>query len=268
MNAEERAQLDAASLRIAALQAAAEAMRYSSIPLTQVLTDVLTRANEDLRSARFGVDAALKRLNTTLEIGWRAIDSMRPAGRLAEQATRLVALLTAHDEATGKHSGRVGRLSERVAQQMGLNDEDVQAAALTGLLHDIGKLGVAGAVLRSTGSLGEDGRAQIAAHPSLGEEILTTQGELATVAGYVRSHHERPDGRGYPDGLQGDEIPVISRIVGAADAYDTMISGRPYRPARSSADAVAELTAGANTQFDTSVVDALAAQVLKTRATS
>ena len=124
-------------------------------------------------------------------------------------------------------------------------------------LHDIGKLAIPEAILNKPGPLDERERAEMERHTIVGEQILAPVEFLADVAAIVRHEHERWDGKGYPDGLAGEAIPLASRIILACDAYHAMISDRPYRAALSHRDAVEQLLAGAGSQFDARVVEAL-----------
>src|SRR5205807_2025383 len=129
-------------------------------------------------------------------------------------------------------------------------------AEFTALLHDVGKLKIPGALLNKAGSLSADERAQMETHTIVGQEMLERAGGLlAKVAPFTRSSHERWDGKGYPDGLAGEEIPLLARIVAACDAWSAMTSDRSYRSALSREEAAAELRRGAGTQFDPVVVE-------------
>jgi ribonuclease P protein subunit RPR2 len=126
------------------------------------------------------------------------------------------------------------------------------------LLHDIGKVAVPDAILYKADALSPEERALVARHPVIGWEILRDVEFLGEAKAVVRSHHERWDGGGYPDGLAGEEIPLAARVFAVADALDALTTDRPYRPAASLAEARAAIAAGAGTQFDPAVVAALA----------
>jgi HD-GYP domain-containing protein (c-di-GMP phosphodiesterase class II) len=142
---------------------------------------------------------------------------------------------------------------------MGLAEEDQQKAHLCGLVHDIGKIGLAAGLLEKPGALTLDERRQMQEHSAIGERILAKVEDYAEIATIVRHHHERMDGQGYPDGLRDDDIPLLSRIIAVADAYNAMTSDRPYRDAMPSRVARLRLAQAADTQFDTSVVAAFEA---------
>jgi HD-GYP domain-containing protein (c-di-GMP phosphodiesterase class II) len=142
---------------------------------------------------------------------------------------------------------------------MGLSREQQDLCHLAGLLHDIGKVGLSAAILEKPGPLTLEERRQMEEHSAIGERILANVPDYREVAHVVRHHHERIDGNGYPDGLRGKEIPLVSRILSVADAYDAMTSGRPYRDAMASQVARLRLAQAVETQFDTSVVAAFEA---------
>jgi len=165
------------------------------------------------------------------------------------------------DPYTRGHSIRVSHYSTVIARAMGLNGEMLRQIELGGHVHDIGKIGVRESVLNKVGRLTPEEYEHIMTHPVLGWRILAPLlGETPHALNIVRSHHERYDGRGVPDGLKGDEIPVEARIAAAADALDAMTSDRPYRPAEMSFDAVIEeIIRNSGTQFDPEVVRAVVA---------
>jgi HD-GYP domain-containing protein (c-di-GMP phosphodiesterase class II) len=142
---------------------------------------------------------------------------------------------------------------------MGLSESEQQLAHLCGLVHDIGKVGLPAGLLEKTGALTLDERRQMELHPVIGERILRNVDDYSEIARIVRHHHERVDGNGYPDGFRDDEIPLISRILAVADAYDAMTSDRPYREAMPSRVARLRLAQAVESQFDTAVVAAFEA---------
>jgi HD-GYP domain-containing protein (c-di-GMP phosphodiesterase class II) len=142
---------------------------------------------------------------------------------------------------------------------MNLGSDQLEVLRLGALLHDIGKIGVSDQILRKNGPLTADEFEQIKRHPGLGARILRQVPFLSPHLPIVELHHERPDGRGYPFGLRGEDVPLEARIVHVADAFDAMTSARAYRAARPASVAIAELERFAGTQFDTACVDALIA---------
>ncbi len=190
--------------------------------------------------------------------------------RVHEQAQRIQELflegvqmlaraLEAKDAYTSGHSIRVSRYSLATAARLGFNSDALECIRVGGELHDIGKIGTREAVLHKPGSLTADEFRQITEHPVLGERMLSPLArESPGVLRIVRSHHERLDGTGFPDGLVGDRIPVEARIVAVADTFDAMTTRRPYRDSRSPTDALAEMRRVAGSQLDPEAVEAFA----------
>jgi putative nucleotidyltransferase with HDIG domain len=174
-------------------------------------------------------------------------------------ATALVATLDARDRYTAGHSAAVAIYARDIARRMGLRDDDQQMAHLCGLVHDIGKIGLPPGLLEKPGALTLEERRQMQKHSAIGERILAKVDDYAEIAKIVRHHHERMDGMGYPDEIAGEAIPLISRIIAVADAYNAMTSDRPYRDAMPSRVARMRLAQGIEGQFDTSVVAAFEA---------
>jgi HD domain-containing protein/ECF-type riboflavin transporter S component len=171
-------------------------------------------------------------------------------------AAALVATLDARDRYTAGHSTAVAIYSRDIAIRMGLSAEDQQSAHLAGLVHDIGKVGLPPGLLEKEGPLSLEERRVMQTHSEIGERILANVDDYAAIADIVRHHHERIDGNGYPDGVIGDDIPLIARIIGVADAYNAMTSDRPYREAMPSPVARLRLAQAVGSQFDVSVVAA------------
>jgi putative nucleotidyltransferase with HDIG domain len=174
-------------------------------------------------------------------------------------ASALVAALDARDQYTAGHSAAVAVYARDIAERLGLDDADQQLAHLCGLVHDIGKVGLPAGLLEKPGPLTLDERRRMEEHSVIGERILGEVDDYAEIARIVRHHHERVDGGGYPDGLAGDAVPLISRILSVADAYNAMTSGRPYRDAMPSRVARLRLAQAVGSQFDTTVVAAFEA---------
>jgi putative nucleotidyltransferase with HDIG domain len=174
-------------------------------------------------------------------------------------ASALVATLDARDRYTAGHSSAVAIYARDVAARMGLSIEEQQLVHVCGLVHDIGKIGLAAGLLEKPGALTLEERREMQLHSEIGERILSNVETYAEIASVVRHHHERVDGEGYPDGLRGDAIPLLSRIIAVADAYNAMTSDRPYRDAMPSRVARLRLAQGVESQFDTGVVAAFEA---------
>lgn len=168
----------------------------------------------------------------------------------------MVSAIDAKDPYTCGHSERVALVSKRLADELGLGPRECERLYLTGLLHDVGKIGVSDAVLRKPGKLSEEEFAEIQRHPDQGWAILQELDQLDYVFPGVLHHHESFNGRGYPDGLAGDQIPFVARILAVADAYDAMSSDRPYRKGMPQERVEEILQAGAGTQWDPKVIDA------------
>jgi putative nucleotidyltransferase with HDIG domain len=174
-------------------------------------------------------------------------------------ATALVATLDARDRYTAGHSAAVAIYARDIAARLGLSDEEQQLAHQCGLVHDIGKIGLPPGLLEKPGALTLGERRQMEKHSEIGERILDKVEDYAEIAKIVRHHHERWDGQGYPDGIADHEIPLISRIISVADAYNAMTSDRPYRDAMPSRVARMRLAQGVESQFDTTIVAAFEA---------
>ncbi len=174
-------------------------------------------------------------------------------------ATALVAALDARDQYTAGHSAVVAVYARDIACRLGLSEEEQHLAHLCGLVHDVGKVGLPAGLLEKPGALTLEERRRMEEHSEIGERILAKVDDYAEIARIVRHHHERMDGNGYPDRLPGHTIPLLSRIIAVADAYNAMTSGRPYRDAMPSRVARFRLAQAAGTQFDTSVVAAFEA---------
>jgi HD-GYP domain-containing protein (c-di-GMP phosphodiesterase class II) len=180
--------------------------------------------------------------------------------RMSAEATGLRALLAAvdaRDAYTGSHARSVVRLSVKVARRLGLSEREVAEIEQVAFLHDVGKVAVPDEVLQKPGVLTRREYETVKAHPVIGARIVRSIAGLAHLAHAIRAGHERWDGSGYPDGLSGHRIPLISRITFVCDAYDAMTSDRPYRSALDPPDAIEEIELHAGTQFYTRAVRAL-----------
>ena len=162
----------------------------------------------------------------------------------------LAAAVDAKDPYTQGHSQRVADYAVVLARRVGMTEDEVALVQMTGTLHDVGKIGVPDAILKKPGRLDSEERRIMETHPALGEVIIRKAPKLAAALPGVRHHHERWDGGGYPDNLQGEQIPFLARILALADTFDAMTSDRPYRKGMSWETALAEVTRGAGRQFD------------------
>jgi len=161
-----------------------------------------------------------------------------------------------------RHSARVGSICQAIASEMNLDKGFADKMRVSGLIHDIGKIGVAEKILNKAGSLSGEERQIIERHPEAGWRILSSTNEFSELAEYVRDHHEKWDGSGYPNGLKGDEIPLEARILAVGDAYDVMTSERTYKKAFSEEEAINELKRCSGTHFDTKIVEVFINKVL------
>jgi diguanylate cyclase (GGDEF)-like protein len=185
----------------------------------------------------------------------------RPGGVRAQARNVLLHTMQVKQPNLDEHSANVAQLAVRVARRLGIHGEQLDEIGRGAELHDVGKVGIPDAILNKPASLNTDEWNFIRQHTILGERILSAAPAMRPVAQIVRSTHERWDGRGYPDGLRGEEIPLAARLVAVCDAYHAMIANRAYRPALGHRIALRELRAGAGTQFDPAVVDAFLAEV-------
>jgi putative nucleotidyltransferase with HDIG domain len=192
-----------------------------------------------------------------------AIDGAVELGRAYRGTAYLLGdVVEADDAYTGAHSRDVVELSLAVAEELGLGVRDKQRIELVALLHDVGKIRIPNEIIQKPGPLTPEERKVIETHSVIGEELLhKVGGLLAEVGTIVRSCHEKWDGSGYPDGLAGEKIPLVARIICCTDAFNAMTTTRSYRPGRSVEEAAAELRRCAGTHFDPRVVEALLAVV-------
>ena len=178
----------------------------------------------------------------------------------------LVNALEAKDAYLRGHSARIADMAAMVAAEMGMADEQIEMVRVAGRLHDIGKIGIRENVLAKRGPLTADEFEHVKTHVVIGAQILAPLTHLREVIGFVRSHHERADGTGYPDKLKGDDIPVGARIIGAAEVYDALTTARPYQEKMTPEEAVARMRDLAGTVISHDVHRALASVVGRHRA--
>jgi hypothetical protein len=174
-----------------------------------------------------------------------------PSKALVGSLLMMAWFVEARDPYTGGHLWRVSRYARLLGEAAGLPAADVARVSLGGFLHDLGKIGIPDAVLRKAGALNDDEYAIVRTHPELGWRMLSGHPLAELVEAAVYSHHERPDGKGYPRGLQAGEIHLDARIVGICDAFDAMTSNRPYRSGMSRGQALAIIRSQSGSQFDT-----------------
>jgi len=166
----------------------------------------------------------------------------------------IIRILEYHDPYTKGHSKNVANLASLLAEKLGLSDELIRKTYWAALVHDIGKIVIPSTILNKEGKLTIEEFEIIKKHPVYGHDFLSTSADLRELARYVYHHHERWDGKGYPSGLSGEDIPLISRIIAVVDAWDAMRSSRPYRKGLSKEEALKELIEHSGIQFDPNIV--------------
>lgn len=221
--------------RVAALEAGAD--DFMSKPVERA--ELVARVRSALR---------LKALYNTLDSAEQVIFS-------------LAAAVEAKDVFTERHTQRVGESARYLGRRIGLPEYALDALYRGGIIHDIGKIGVPDAILLKPGPLNEVETARMREHVAIGEAIVRPLKSATNLLPIIRHHHERYDGRGYPDGLRGRQIPRLARIVSLCDAFDALVNDRPYRARLSTEEAVAVLRAGAGTQWDPEMVDILTSEI-------
>src|SRR5487761_148362 len=185
-----------------------------------------------------------------------------------EQERALFAAASAVEEKdayTATHPRRVASVARLLGIRLGLHDSDLLALFRGGLVHDIGKIFVPVEILRKPGPLNADEEEEMRTHPAEGERIVKRLSSATDLLSIVRHHHERFDGGGYPDGLRGNKIPLLARIVSVSDAHDALMSDRPYRARRHRQEAIEVLVRGAGTQWDRGLVSLLLPEWRTTR---
>jgi putative two-component system response regulator len=225
--------------------------RLKSDPATRLTPVVLVTGLSDLQDRIKGIEAGadefLSKPVHPLELRAR-VGSLTRMKQLfdaldsAEAAFMTLALtIEARDPTTGGHCERLARHAVALGKALGLGESDLQALHRGGYLHDVGKVGVPDAVLLKRGPLTADEFALMKKHPDIGDSLCAPLQSLRNVRPIIRCHHERLDGSGYPQGLRGDEVPLLAQIVGICDVFDALTSNRPYRPALSASDAARHL---------------------------
>ncbi|MHB0913681.1 MAG: HD-GYP domain-containing protein [Armatimonadota bacterium] len=174
---------------------------------------------------------------------------------LLESIKAFSAAIDAKERGTAQHSERMISMAMSIANALGLSPVEKGTLELAAYMHDIGKIGVKESILLKPGKLSDEEWEEIKLHPDTGSHILGNIEDLADLSQIIRHHHERMDGKGYPDGLSGEEIPILSRILAVADAFDAMTSDRPYRARLSEREALERLEQCAGSQFDPRIVE-------------
>ncbi|MGH7862458.1 MAG: HD domain-containing phosphohydrolase [Candidatus Dormibacteraceae bacterium] len=239
--------------------------RIRSSPKTSMLPVVmvtgLNQIDDRIKALEVGADDFISKPVERVEIIARVRSLLRVKSlldRLDDSERVMFALaraVEAKDSRTEAHVERVGQMSRRLGERVGVIGRDLEVLFLGGVLHDIGKIGVPDAVLNKPGRLDEAEMAVARNHVLVGEQIVRPLRSAASVIPIVRHHHERIDGTGYPDRLDGEQIPILARIVSVCDCWDAMTSTRPYRQRLTSEQAAAQLRAGAGRQWDETMVN-------------
>ncbi|HKN92784.1 MAG TPA: HD-GYP domain-containing protein, partial [Thermoleophilaceae bacterium] len=210
---------------------------------------------EALRATHHDLEAANEQLRVALGENEELLERTKRA--YLSTITSLARTIEAKDPYTGGHTERVAEYALMLARQLGFGEEELQAVEVGAVIHDIGKIGIPDRILLKPGRLDTDEFEEMRRHPEISSYILDELELPPIVRDMARNHHERFDGKGYPDGLRGEEIPLAARILTVADAFDAMTSDRPYRRALSQEVAAAEIRRNAWTQFCPQVVAAL-----------
>ncbi len=210
----------------------------------------ITESKEREKKLTESRDAFLNMLKD-LDISFKELEKLYNSLILA-----FVNAIDAKSPWTKGHSERVTAYAISIAKEMGLKEKEIETLRIAALLHDIGKIGTYDVILDKPGKLTDEEFALIRMHPVRGEEILRPIGQLQSLLPIIRHHHERIDGKGYPDGLKGEEIPLLARIICIADSFDSMTSDRPYRPAPPKEYAISEINKCSGTQFYTQAAEA------------
>jgi putative two-component system response regulator len=235
--------------------------------LPVVMITGLGRVEDRVRALECGADDFMSKPVERTELLARVQSALRLKAvyNTLDNAQQVIVALAAAVEAKEKytqmHAQRVADMARTVGTQLGLDESDVEVLYRGALIHDIGKIGVPEAILLKAGPLTADEQRQMQAHPEIGERIVRPLNSGTGLLAIIRNHHERIDGRGYPDGLAGESIPLSARIVAVCDAYDALTNDRPYRKKLTPEEAINALVDGAGVQWDANVVRVVSARI-------
>ena len=235
--------------------------------LPVVMITALSRTGDRVAALEAGADDFMSKPVERVELAARVRSALRLKALYntldsAEQVIfSLAAAVEAKDPFTERHTQRVAETARHVGRRLGLPEFALDALYRGGIIHDIGKIGVPDAILLKPGPLDDSELSRMQAHVVIGESIVKPLRSGSSLLPIIRHHHERHDGRGYPDGLDGAKIPRLARIVAVCDAYDALVNDRPYRKRRSAEEAIAVLVDGAGSQWDPEVVDVFMAEI-------
>ena len=232
----------------------------ASISAPVKVSDMVNGALAAIREESFDTED-LNLLTTLANMSSKAIESAELHQQLRQSYYRtlhvLARSLAARDPYSAAHGEAVTWLAENLGRELRLSEDNIEALRAYGPLHDLGKIGISDVLLGKQGPLTEEEFELVRQHPLIGESIIRPLNPGSEALSMIRSHHERWDGTGYPDGLRGAEIPRLARVVAVADVYHAIVSHRPYRGGASPIHAVQEIKSMSNTQFDPTVVKAL-----------
>ncbi len=246
----------------ASLETARDAIRYGAFdylikPFDK--DDVLLVVRKGLEKRRTSTDLKQERDKLLFRASYleEQVENARNNIMTCYEGTVKALILTidAKDRYTFNHSNRVAQLSTSLAKALGVEDKTIKEIEHAASIHDIGKIGVEEAILRKNGRLTSDESEEIKKHPSIGVRIVKSVPFLEDAIPVILHHHERYDGKGYPEGLEGSRIPLSARIVVVADAVDAMMNSRPYRDSLTADRVMRELNSNAGTQFDPEIVE-------------
>ncbi|HYT13685.1 MAG TPA: HD domain-containing phosphohydrolase [Candidatus Nitrosopolaris sp.] len=235
--------------------------------LPVVMITARSHRHDRVKALEYGADDFMTKPFERVELVARVRSSLRLKSLYntldsAEQVIfALAAAVEAKDSVTERHTRRVAESARHLGMRLGLPEQALDALYRGGIIHDIGKIGVSEAILLKGGPLDNVEQRSMQAHPDIGANIIAPLQTGSSLQPIIRHHHERFDGKGYPDGLCGGEIPLLARIISICDAFDAMINDRPYRAAVSIDEAAATLQAGAGTQWDPSLVELFLAEM-------
>ncbi len=216
------------------------------------------RLNEMLKHMEADRDDLVNQKNEILDLLNEVEELVQENNRVYYETIKSLAkTIDAKDAYTGGHCERVTEVSTKIGMELGLPEDDIRVLSYSGMLHDIGKIGVAESIISKDGRLTDAEFDEVKKHPQIGFDILKNINFLKKSSGVVLRHHERLDGTGYPNALKGHEIDLLSRIVSVADAFDAMSSDRAYRKALSKEECLSELRRASGSQFDEVVVETL-----------
>jgi cyclic di-GMP phosphodiesterase len=232
-----------------------------------VMITALNHTDDRVRALESGADDFMSKPVERVELVARVRSALRLKSVIdrldsAEQVIfSLASAVEAKDAHTERHTRRVAEAARHIGERLGLSTSDLDTLYFGGMVHDLGKLGVDDAILRKPGPLDDDELLKMRAHPLIGAGIVKPLRSGSDLLPIIRHHHEWFDGRGYPDGLSGTDIPLLARIVAICDAYDAMVNDRPYRPRRSPDEAIKILAGGSGRQWDPLLVSLFLAEL-------